>query len=768
MPTGKKTGNFKSYVLGFMGNKDALAQAAAYVVLAASIIFLFRFVERYLGVYQQLLIGLGSMAALTAVYKIEALKRPPWRMLVIALGGFISLRYFIWRTTETLLYTGFWDLLGMTLLYTAECYTMTIHFLGMFINIWPVKHEPVPLPEDQSLYPTVDILIPTYTEAEDIVRITAVAATQIVYPKDKIKVHILDDGGTAARRNNPATSEAAWARHLSLKRMAMDLGVNYITREDNLDAKAGNINHALKITGAELILMLDCDHVPTKDILKNTAGWFLRDKKLFLVQTPHFFINPSPVEKNLVSVGNVSAESDMFYRVIHLGLDSWNSSYFCGSAALLRRKYLEEVGGISAKSITEDAETSFLLHSSGYNSVYINRPMVCGLSPDTFDDYIIQRTRWAQGMMQLFMLNNPLFEKGLKLPQRLCYFNSCFFWLFGIPRFIFYLSPAAFLILGLKVYHASIMQIIAYTLPHILSTYLLMDFLYGKVRKPFFSEIYESVQSMFLMPAVISAILNPFKPTFKITPKGKKLESTSLNPLASTFFVVVLVNLIGIPLAIYRWISYPTYRDVTAITSAWCVYNVFLALASLGAFWETRQVRSHHRIGARGRASVFFHRMNESVEAEIQDISLTGMGFTLAPPFVLKNEEDIRIKALDGYGNTYEFPARVHRVFEKKGGEKNNSFYCGSEFVINKTNYPQIVGFVYGDSNRWLNIWETQTKAASAFILIFFFLRMGLKGCKDCVFLLGGWARDRFKGLRAPTLQTARSYYLKLGKAIAG
>jgi cellulose synthase (UDP-forming) len=68
-------------------------------------------------------------------------------------------------------------------------------------------------------------------------------------------------------------------------------------------------------------------------------------------------------------------------------------------------------------------------------------------------------------MTQLFVLSNPLFEKGLTIQQRLCYFNSCFFWFFGTARFIFYIGPGLFLILGLKVYHASIQQIIAHALP---------------------------------------------------------------------------------------------------------------------------------------------------------------------------------------------------------------------------------------------------------------------------------------------------------------
>jgi cellulose synthase (UDP-forming) len=140
-------------------------------------------------------------------------------------------------------------------------------------------------------------------------------------------------------------------RHYELRQLARELSVTYITRETNHRAKAGNLNHALNHTDGDLILVLDCDHVPTKNMLQQTVGYFFADPKLFLVQTPHFFINPTPVEKNLMGIGNPSSENDMFYRSIHPSLDSWNASYFCGSAAILRRSHLMEAGGIISRCL---------------------------------------------------------------------------------------------------------------------------------------------------------------------------------------------------------------------------------------------------------------------------------------------------------------------------------------------------------------------------------------------------------------------------------
>jgi cellulose synthase (UDP-forming) len=698
-----------------------------YVLPIVTFILVYNFIyltNFYLPLPKQFVLGWGLICVLLICNKIDKFKKPPLRIFFVLISVFINVRYLYWRTTETLVCEGPLDTMGTVLLYGAELYALSLHFMGIFANIWPQETKIMPLPEDTSLYPSVDILIPTYNESVEIVKITTIAALHIDYPKDKLHIHILDDGATVAKRNNPDTSPDAWARHYDLRRMAKELGVNYITRERNLKAKAGNLNHALNHTCSDLVLVLDCDHVPAKDILKNTAGWFLKDEKLALVQTPHFFINPNPIEKNIDALKDAPSEHEMFYRANHPGMDFWNSSFFCGSAAILRRTYLEVVGGISGETITEDCETAFSLHRKGYNSVYISRPMVCGLSPETFDDFIVQRSRWAQGMTQLMILNNPLFAKGLKLYQRLCYFNNAFFWFFGISRFIFFLAPAAFLLLGLHVYFASVNQVLAYAVPHIISSIILTDFFYGKFRWPFLSELFESIQSLFLMPVVMSVVLNPRKPSFKVTPKGKSLENEFLSGLTLPFYLMCLLLFISIPAAIVKWYTFPLYRDVVLVTIIWTLFNFSLAMAAFGAFFERRQIRRHHRMWAKGKLLVHFPRLNMTVEGSTQDISLSGIGISFSLPFELKPQEHVQIESRDSHGEKYFLEARIQRAVQK--GEV---YTCGTEFIIrNEEQFATSVRFVYSDSQRWVDYWSRHTHKANPFRVLLYISKMALKG----------------------------------------
>ena len=147
--------------------------------------------------------------------------------------------------------------------------------------------------------------------------------------------------------------------------------------------------------------MFDADHAPARDFLLETVGYFDEEPRLFLVQTPHFFLNPDPVERNLDTFEKMPSENEMFYGIIQRGLDKWDASFFCGSAAVLRRAALAETNGFSGVSITEDCETALALHARGWKSVYVDKPLIAGLQPATFASFIGQRSRWAQGMMQI-------------------------------------------------------------------------------------------------------------------------------------------------------------------------------------------------------------------------------------------------------------------------------------------------------------------------------------------------------------------------------
>ena len=238
-------------------------------------------------------------------------------------------------------------------------------------------------------------------------RYTALGALNMDWPADKLHVYILDDG-----------------RRKEFEQFAFEAGIGYRTRPDNKFAKAGNINAALKTITSPLVAVFDSDHVPTRSFLQMTVGWFLRDPKLAVMQTPHHFYSPDPFERNLKQFHIIPNEGELFYGVVQDGNDFWNSSFFCGSCAVLRRAALDEIGGIAGETVTEDAHTSLRMQMAGWNTAYINIPQAAGLATERLSAHVGQRIRWARGMIQILRTENPLFAPGLTFPQRLCYFNA--------------------------------------------------------------------------------------------------------------------------------------------------------------------------------------------------------------------------------------------------------------------------------------------------------------------------------------------------------
>ncbi|MBF0411871.1 MAG: glycosyltransferase [Desulfamplus sp.] len=713
--------------------------------------------------YQMLM---GAFLFMTAYL---AVKLTPYhqigRLFIMAVCGFLTFRYWFFRTTVTITFTGGVEFFFSILLYLAETYGILIYFMGMFVNSSPILRDSPKLPSfelDSKIdkLPTVDIYIPTYNEPEEMVKITAIASTQLFYPKDKLNVYILDDGGTVQKLNDPDTEKASKARERAwcLKQIAKELSINYATRDKNVSAKAGNLNESLMSCECtfdedafdriscinkhldqgcgELILILDCDHVPARDFLYRTVGFFIEDPKLFLLQTPHFFINPDPVEKNLETFRKSPSENEMFYGAIHPGLDFWNASFFCGSAAILRRKYLLEVGGIAGDTITEDAETALGLHAKGYNSAYLAKPLIIGLTPETFDDFIVQRSRWAQGMIQIFLLKNPIFQKGLTVFQKICYFNSSFFWFFGIARAVFFISPLILLFFGLKIYNASLLQVLAFAVPHLAGAYLLSNYLFGRYRHPFFSELYETIQSFYLLPAIISAILKPRSPVFKVTPKSVSLEKDFLSHLATPFYIMLFLAISAYIAGGYRWLTIPGAGESIVLCMVWNTFNIVMVLSCLGVVWEKHQMRKMHRYATDEKVvldlqnaatthysnsihnndnikdGITIERNNNSmVSSTLFDLSLSGAGIKIDNSLnqaisesrikSIVNEEmvgkHIIMNAKDSYGDSYSLPMEV-----KQHRHKGDTIILGCLFTgKSREEITDIINFVYGDSSRW-------------------------------------------------------------------
>ncbi|MCO5734160.1 UDP-forming cellulose synthase catalytic subunit [Rhizobium sp. SSA_523] len=570
----------------------------------------------------QLIAGISVVTLMGVIKILNA--QGTWRLVSLALGIGIVLRYVYWRTTETLPpIDQLQDFIPGMLLYLAEMYNVLMLALSLFIVAMPLPPRPS-RKDDIGDLPDVDVFIPTYNEDSKLLANTVAAAKAMDYPADKLHVWLLDDGGTEQKRHatDVAAAEAARERHQDLSELCRTLGAHYLTRERNEHAKAGNLNNGLAHSTGELVAVFDADHAPARDFLRETVGYFGEDSKLFLVQTPHFFINPDPLERNLQTFDKMPSENEMFYGIIQRGLDKWNAAFFCGSAAVLSRRALEQTGGFSGLSITEDCETALALHSAGWNSVYVDKPLIAGLQPATFASFIGQRSRWAQGMMQILRFRFPLFKRGLSLPQRLCYMSSTLFWLFPFTRATFLFAPLFYLLFDLQIFIASGGDFLAYTLSYLIVNLMMQNYLYGSFRWPWISELYEYVQTVHLLPAVVSVMLNPRKPTFKVTAKDESIAVSRLSEISRPFFVIFAVLAAVTVYGVYRIYTEPYKADITLVVTGWNMLNLVLAGCALGVVAERRERAGSRRVKLQRRCEVVID--DRPYVASIEDVSVGG------------------------------------------------------------------------------------------------------------------------------------------------
>lgn len=563
---------------------------------------------------------------IVALLKPFTWRSTPLRFLMLATAGMVVMRYWMWRLFETL---PSWEtplsLTAAGMLFAVETYAIALFFLNALLLADPLKRGlPEQVPSER--LPTVDILVPSYNEPVDLLAVTLAAARNIRYPPHLLRVVLCDDGGTDQKcaSSDPEVARAAQERRRVLQALCERLGVSYLTRERNVSAKAGNLNAALERTGGEFVAVFDADHIPSSDFLARTVGFLVKDPRLFLVQTPHFFINRDPIQRNLGLPASCPAENEMFYALIQRGLDRWDGAFFCGSAALLRRTALEEVGGFSGKTITEDAETALDIHARGWNSLYVDRALIAGLQPETFSSFIRQRGRWAVGMMQILRLKNPIFRPGLSLAQRLCYYNSISYWFFPLVRLVFLLSPLLYLFFGLQIFVATFEEALVYTLTYLVVSFLVQNALFSRVRWPLISEIYEIAQTPYLLRATLGALLRPKGFRFEVTAKDETVADSFLSPIYRPLLALFLLMAAGVAAAGLRWFLLPDDRQVVLLVGGWALFNFLIAGLSLRAVVEQRQRRVAPRVDLNVKAILVPGEGETPLEVEVADASTYG------------------------------------------------------------------------------------------------------------------------------------------------
>ncbi|SHG58830.1 glycosyltransferase family 2 protein [Bradyrhizobium erythrophlei] len=479
-----------------------------------------------------LLIGLLVMGRL--LDPLQALDR----ILFGSTAGALLMMYALWRWHDTLPTFAFsiqilWEYFFFALEALAIVYTlMSIVILFRNIDRSGQADAAQSRMEHEGDFPPVDVFICTYDEPLEILERSVLTALALDYPT--ATVWVLDD-----------------TRRKWLREYCEAVGARYVTRDNNRDAKAGNLNNGLAVTAAQtnapLILVLDADFAPRPDFLKRTVG-LLSNPDVAVVQTPQFYYNPDPIQHNLLAAQSWVDDQRFFFDVFQPAKDAWGCAFCVGTSFVVRRDRLTEIGGFPSQAISEDINLTYTMLANGYQTWWLNEKLSIGLSAEGIPEYITQRARWCLGTIQVALLRDgPLFGSGFTFTQRWHYLHGVLNWFCKPFLVLLLIAPPIYWFAGMPAFETNYLSFLRYGVPALLSQIIYMAWISRSRTLPFFMEATHAVTAFAVTVTLLSAAVKPFGRPFKVTDKGGDRSAHRTHwKLASVFGLISLSSAVSI------------------------------------------------------------------------------------------------------------------------------------------------------------------------------------------------------------------------------
>jgi len=268
-------------------------------------------------------------------------------------------------------------LTGIVYVFTFLSVYVQVFFLVTFLerrkNIL-VRSKPIELKE----YPGVTIIIPCYG-AEKTITGTINSLLDLDYPKDKLKLIIIDDG----------SKDATWQ---VIQKFEENENIKIFHKENG--GKYTALNMGLKETDTPFVGCLDPDSFVDSQALKRIMTYF-NDPETMAV-APSIVVDKP---KNIIQ-GAQKAEYDMaiynkkmlaFLGGIHVAP---------GPFSIFRKKVFDDLGPYRHAHNTEDQEIALRMQENHYKIDHCPDAYVYTIAPNTVKKLYRQRLRWIYGFIR--------------------------------------------------------------------------------------------------------------------------------------------------------------------------------------------------------------------------------------------------------------------------------------------------------------------------------------------------------------------------------
>jgi cellulose synthase (UDP-forming) len=567
-----------------------------------------------------------------------------WQFLIVV-ALILGADYLWWRWTASLNYDALWFAIPLAV---AE----SLAYFGLILftfNLWKTRDVPRQPPPRvigdcvdvaaEARPVSVDVFITSYSEDEELVRLSIRDARKLTYPHPiSLNIFVLDDG-----------------RRPKMQAVCAEEGIGYITRTNNAGFKAGNLRNAMEQTGGDFIVICDADTRVFPTLLEHTLGYF-RDPLVAWVQTPQWFYDipagtplPKWLGRRLGVVGEYAGRAveavigpcpvgqdpfindpQMFYDIIQRRRNWANAAFCCGAGSVHRREavmqaalrayglavdtqvaaYAQSIDDAELKQgfdsamrrqvaldteftpykfhVSEDIYTSIVLHSdpdTPWKSVLHPEVESKMLSPQDLQSWVVQRFKYAGGTLDICFRDNPLFKRGaLTFPQKVMYLTTFWSYLGCTWNIIFLTAPIVFLFTDVAPLSAYSLPFFLHFLPFIIVTEL--AFMFGTWGVAAWDGKAGYLSFFSINFRALWTVLRGEKIKFPVTPKDRQ-EGNFVHLVIPQLTIIVL-TILGLLWSCLRlWSGAAEDMSTFNVNVFWGVNNIAAMLPMvLAAFWR--------------------------------------------------------------------------------------------------------------------------------------------------------------------------------------
>ncbi|OLC14306.1 MAG: hypothetical protein AUH32_06035 [Actinobacteria bacterium 13_1_40CM_66_12] len=245
----------------------------------------------------------------------------------------------------------------------------------------------------------VCVQIPIYNERYVAERVID-AVCEMDWSRERFEVQVLDD-------SDDETSFIASRRVAHWRQKGIN--ITHVRRGTREGFKAGALAHGLTLTSAPFVAIFDADFVPLSDFLRRTVGVF-DDARIGFAQARW-----GHLDEGYSWFTRLQALAIDFHFLIEQAVRSDRGYFtnFTGTAGVWRRETIDDAGGWSAATLTEDLDLSYRAQLRGWRAAYIDDLVVPEELPVSIDAYRRQQSRWATGSFQsAFLLMGPVLRSS--------------------------------------------------------------------------------------------------------------------------------------------------------------------------------------------------------------------------------------------------------------------------------------------------------------------------------------------------------------------